>query len=437
MTKAQLLRSKILDLVVDYTREEWPEKPFQPGVDPVPYAGRVFDDVEVLRLVGASLDFWLTAGPETREFERLLAGYVGVKHASFCNSGSSANLLAVSALTAQEHGTTGLKPGDEVITVAAGFPTTVNPIVQCGAVPVFCDVDPATLNVDVSQFAGALTRKTKAVVLAHTLGNPFDLDAVTTFCTEHDLWLVEDNCDALASLYRGKRTGSFGDLATQSFYPAHHITTGEGGAVLTSTPGLKLLVESYRDWGRACWCEPGKDNTCGKRFSGQHGSLPTGYDHKFTYARLGYNLKATDLQAAVGVAQMDKLDGFVAARRLHWQFYRDRLEAWSHWLRFQEPTPGSEPSWFGFAITVDERAPFTRRDLVAHLDRAKIATRVLFGGDLTRQPGYSDVRYRQVGTLPVTTQILDRTFWIGVYPGLTPDMLAYVGETIEGFCRSF
>ncbi len=434
MIATEVGKQEILDLVGEYAHDRWPEREFRPGIDPVPYAGRVFGAEEVTALVNAALDFWLTAGPEAAKFERLLADYVGVKHASFCNSGSSANLLAVSALTAQELGETRIKPGDEVITVAAGFPTTVNPIVQVGAVPVFVDIDPLTLNIDATQLEKALTPKTKAVVLAHTLGNPFDIDAVMDFCQHHELWLVEDNCDALGSLYHEHRAGQFGDLSTCSFYPSHHITTGEGGAVFTSNGRLKRIVESFRDWGRDCWCEPGKDNTCGKRFSSQHGSLPFGYDHKFTYSHVGYNLKATDLQAAIGVAQMDRLDEFVAARRRNWDHLRGALDSLEGVLDFVTPTEHSEPSWFGFAMTVKDNAPFTRDDLVRHLDEAKIATRMLFGGDLTHQPAYAEVPSRKVGTLPVTTRVMNHTLWVGVYPGLTPPMLEHMADTIAGFC---
>jgi CDP-6-deoxy-D-xylo-4-hexulose-3-dehydrase len=387
----------------------------------------------VLRLVDSSLDFWLTTGRYAHRFELELARAVGARHALLCNSGSSANLLAVSTLTSPKLGERRLRPGDEVITVAAGFPTTVNPIVMNGLVPVFVDVTLPTCNLDPAQLEEALGPRTRAVVAAHTLGNPFELEAVTAFAKRHGLWLVEDACDALGSLYDGRAVGTFGDLATLSFYPAHQITTGEGGAVLTSRAFLKPIVESFRDWGRDCWCEPGEDDTCGMRFAFQLGSLPAGYDHKYIYSHLGYNLKLTDMQAAVGVAQLAKLDGFVAARRRNWQTLRDGLLAHEDVLLLPEPTPGSEPSWFGFLVTVRPEAPFTRAQLVAHLESRRIATRKLFGGNLTRQPAYEEVEYRVVGDLATTDLVMEQSFWVGVYPGLDDTMLGYVIATFDEF----
>jgi CDP-4-dehydro-6-deoxyglucose reductase, E1 len=350
-----------------------------------------------------------------------------------CNSGSSANLLAISALTSKKLGERRLRPGDEVITVAAGFPTTVNPLVLNRLVPVFVDVELGTYNLDVSQLEAALGPRTRAIMAAHTLGNPFDLAAVTAFAEEHGLWLIEDNCDALGSTYDGRLTGSFGDFGTLSFYPAHHITMGEGGAVLTNRPQLKLLLESFRDWGRDCWCEPGEDDTCGLRFAQQLGGLPHGYDHKYIYTHVGYNLKVTDMQAAVGVAQLRKLPQFVEARRRNWQLLYEGLAPFEDVLLLPRATERSEPSWFGFPLTVREEAPFDRNALVRHLEEHKIATRLLFGGNLTRQPAYEDVEFRRVGPLTNSDVVMNRSFWIGVYPGLTEEMIAYVVSEFERF----
>ena len=390
---------------------------------PVPVSGRVFDAVELQFLAEAGLDFWLTTGRFAAQFEREFARFMGKRHAILVNSGSSANLLAVSSLTSPALGEGALKPGDEAITTAAGFPTTVSPLVQNGLVPVFLDVKIPSYNVDTSQLASALSPKTRLIILAHTLGNPFDLDEVTAFAREHHLWLIEDCCDAVGSRYKGRRVGTDGDLATTSFYPAHHITMGEGGCVLTDRPQLKTLVESFRDWGRDCWCEPGKDNTCGKRFDWQLGELPYGYDHKYTYSHLGYNLKATDMQAAVGVAQLQKLPDFIRARRENFQTLLEGLRHLDEFLILPEPTPGSEPSWFGFPLAVRPGAPFTRDQLIRHLDARRIGTRLLFGGNLTRQPALKGVQFRQVGDLPNSDFIMQNVFWIGVYPGLTPVML--------------
>lgn len=429
------LRERILALVAEYHDVEFAERAFVPGETPVPVSGRVFDADELRHLVDASLDFWLTTGRYAKQFELAFAKAVGVRHALLCNSGSSANLLAVSALTSKKLGDRRLVPGDEVITVAAGFPTTLNPIVLNRLVPVFVDVELGTYNLDPTQLEAAVGPRTRAIVAAHTLGNPFDLDAVLAVAKKHDLWVVEDNCDALGSTYKGKLTGSFGDLGTLSFYPAHHITMGEGGAVLTNRPHLKLLVESFRDWGRDCWCEPGEDDTCGLRFDHQMGHLPRGYDHKYIYSHVGYNLKVTDMQAAVGVAQLAKLSAFTAARKRNWQRLYDGLQQLEDVLLLPRATPHSDPSWFGFPLTIREDAPFDRNELVRHLEGRKIATRLLFGGNLVRQPAYEDLAFRAVGDLPNSDVVMNRSLWIGVYPGLSDEMIAFVVAELERFVR--
>ena len=430
--RAEVLRAQILSLVEEYHRAAFSPAQFEAGRSVVPYAGRVFDAREVASLVDASLDFWLTTGRFAARFEKELAGFMGLRHASLVNSGSSAVLLAVSALTSPKLGERRLRPGDEVITVAAGFPTTVNPIVQNGLIPVFVDIEVPTYNVDVSRLEEALSSRTRAIVLAHTLGNPFDLDAVTAFARKHDLWLVEDCCDALGSTWHGRQVGTFGDLATTSFYAAHHITMGEGGAVLTNRGLLKTLVESFRDWGRDCWCDPGKDNTCGRRFDHQLGDLPCGYDHKFTFSHVGYNLKATDMQAAVGVAQLEKLPEFIEARRRNFRRLRVWLADLEEFFILPEATPGSEPSWFGFPIALRPEAPFTRNQVVRMLESAKVATRLLFAGNVIRQPAYRDVVYRVSGSLENTDFTMNQMFWVGVYPGLTTPMLGHVAEVLHG-----
>ncbi len=431
MTKTpEALRAQILDLVADYHAAAFPSRPFVPGETPVPVSGKVFDAAEMRYLADATLDFWLTTGRFAARFEREFARFCGVRHALLVNSGSSANLLALSALTSPTLGERRLLPGDEVITVAAGFPTTVNPIIQNGLVPVFVDVTIPTYNIDVTRLEAALSSRTKAVMIAHTLGNPFDLDAVTAFVQRHNLWLIEDCCDAVGATYRGQPVGTFGDLATVSFYPAHHITMGEGGCVLTNKPRLKKLVESFRDWGRDCWCEPGQENTCGKRYCWRLGDLPHGYDHKYTYSHIGYNLKLTDMQAAVGVAQLEKLPQFVADRRRNFAYLYAALQPLQEFLILPEATPGSAPSPFGFAITVGESAPFSRDTLVQYLEGKRIGTRLLFGGNLTRQPAYKDVAYRVVGGVEHTDRVMKHTFWVGIYPGLTTDHLDYIAHCI-------
>ena len=432
---AEELRREILDLVAEYHEVAFPPREFVPGESAVPVSGKVFGAEEVQHVVEAGLDFWLTAGRFAIEFERRFAKVMQARHAMLVNSGSSANLLALSSLTSPSLGDDRLKPGDEVITVAAGFPTTVNPIVQNGLVPVFVDVEPGTYGLVVAQLEEAVSERTRAVMIAHTLGNPFDLDAVTALVKKHDLYLIEDCCDAVGATYRGRSVGSFGDLATVSFYPAHHITMGEGGCVLAHKPAMKRLVESFRDWGRDCWCETGKDNTCGKRFEWQLGNLPCGYDHKYTYTHVGYNLKLTDMQAAVGVAQLERLPAFIDARRRNFATLHTGLRELDDVLVLPEATPNSEPSWFGFPIMVREDAPFTRDALTRFLESRRIATRLLFGGNLVRQPAYQDVTYRVVGDLANSDRVMHGAFWIGVHPGLTEEMLAYMLESIGEFCR--
>jgi CDP-4-dehydro-6-deoxyglucose reductase, E1 len=431
-TAAQL-RRQILDLTAQYFSELSRPGDFIPGVSPVPVSGKVIDGTDVSTVVDAALDGWFTTGRFAESFERNLARFVGVRSASLVNSGSSANLIALSALTSPKLGDRRLKPGDEVITVAAGFPTTVNPIFQNRLVPVFVDVTIPSYEIDVRQLEAARTERTKAVFLAHTLGNVFDLDAVCAFTRKHNLWLIEDCCDALGSTYKGSNVGTFGDIATLSFYPAHHITTGEGGAVLTDKPALQVLIESFRDWGRDCWCDPGKDNTCGKRFEWQLGSLPCGYDHKYTYSHIGYNLKATDMQAALGASQLTKLPEFIARRKANFHHLRAALAGLEEYLILPQATPHSDPSWFGFAIGVREDAPFRREDLIRALDANKIGTRLLFGGNLLRQPAYQDCVYRVVGELHNTDFVMNSVFWLGVYPGLTTSMLDFMAATISEF----
>jgi CDP-6-deoxy-D-xylo-4-hexulose-3-dehydrase len=424
--RAARLRRRILDLVADYHAEAFAEPDFIARQTLVPVSGKVFDADELRHLVDASLDFWLTTGRFAERFEREFARWIGVRHAILVNSGSSANLLALTTLTAPELGKRALRPGDEVITAAAGFPTTVNPIFQNQLVPVFVDSQIPTYNADPDAIEEAVGPRTRAIILAHTLGNPFDLDRVRAIADKHGLWLIEDTCDAVGSTWQGQKVGTFGDLATVSFYPAHHMTMGEGGAVLTSNPVLKKIVESFRDWGRDCWCEPGEDNTCGKRFDWQLGSLPHGYDHKYSYSRIGYNLKLTDMQAAVGVAQLEKLDGFVARRRENFAYLRTALEPLSDRLILPEATPGSDPSWFGFPITVRDGSGISRDAVTGWLESHGIATRLLFGGNLTRQPAYQGVPFRIVGGLENADRIMRDTFWIGVFPGLDRQRLDYV-----------
>ena len=430
------LRERILDLVGEYCAEAFSLGAFVPGETQVPVSGKVFDASEMRLLVDSALDFWLTSGRFADRFERDFARWMGVRECVLTNSGSSANLLAVSALTSPKLGDRRLVPGDEVITVAAGFPTTVNPIIQNGLVPVFVDIALPTYNVDTSQLESALSSRTRALILAHTLGNPFDLTAVTEFARKHDLWLIEDTCDAVGSVYHGRKAGTFGDLATTSFYPAHHITMGEGGSVLASKPLLRSIIESFRDWGRDCWCDPGRDNTCGKRFAWELGRLPCGYDHKYTYSHIGYNLKLTDMQAAVGVAQLEKLDGFVAARRRNFTLLYQGLSDLKEFFILPEATPGSDPAWFGFPIAVRPGTPFSRNGVTAFLEGRKIATRLLFGGNLTRQPAYRDQNYRIAASLTNTDLVMDQVFWIGLYPGIGGSQIEYVLESFHSIADS-
>ncbi|NQT30025.1 MAG: lipopolysaccharide biosynthesis protein RfbH [Candidatus Saganbacteria bacterium] len=414
------------------------EPKFVPGQSKVNYAGRVYDEKELINLVDSALDFWLTTGRFAAEFEKRLAKFIGVKYCSLTNSGSSANLLAITALTSPKLGKRRLKKGDEVITVAAGFPTTIAPIIQNGCIPVFVDVTLPSYNVDCKQLEKAVSKKTKAVILAHTLGNPFDIDKVKKICKKHNLWLIEDNCDSLGSKYQGKYTGTFGHLATCSFYPPHHMTMGEGGAVLTNDIKLKRIVESFRDWGRDCWCPSGKDDTCKKRFKWQLGELPFGYDHKYIYSHFGFNLKVTDMQAAIGCAQLDKLPGFISARKKNYKTIRKALDKYSDKFIFCDATPGSDPSWFGFLLTVKPDAGFSREEIVNFLEGHKIQTRMLFAGNMLRHPAFDGMRkakkgYRISGELTNTDLIMNNTFWIGVYPGMTDDKVKYMTEKIKEF----
>ena len=427
------LRAEIAALVQQYSDVVHAPRPFVPGESAVPVSGKVIGAKELQLMVEASLDGWLTTGRFNAMFEQRLAKFLGVEHLITVNSGSSANLVAFSTLTSPRLGERAIKPGDEVIGVAAGFPTTVNPILQFGAVPVFVDVDLATHNIDASKIEAAISPKTKAIMLAHSLGNPFNLDAVTAICRKHGLWLVEDCCDALGAKYDGRLVGTFGDIGTLSFYPAHHITMGEGGAVFTNDAELKLIAESFRDWGRDCYCAPGKDNTCGKRFCWKLGELPEGYDHKYTYSHLGYNLKITDMQAACALAQMDRLDDFIAARKANFAYLKSRLASCEQYLHLPEATPKSEPSWFGFPLVLREDAGAKRAELIDFLDQSRIATRLLFAGNLTRQPYMIGRNFRVSGELTNTDVVMNRTFWLGVWPGLGREQLDYVVETLEAF----
>ena len=435
MTEEELhaLRRKIGELARTYARVAFEPATFVPGSSSVPPSGKMIGEHEIANLIDAALDGWLTAGRFNVAFEQKLAAYLGVAHAITTNSGSSANLLALSALTSPQLGDRALQPGDEVITAAAGFPTTVNPILQNGLVPVLVDSSLPTYNIDAGRIEASIGERTRAIMVAHTLGNPFDVDAITRIAERHNLWLVEDCCDALGSTWRGRRVGTFGHLGTLSFYPAHHITMGEGGAVFTSDATLKRIIESFRDWGRDCWCAPGKENTCGKRFAWQLGDLPFGYDHKYTYSHLGYNLKITDMQAAVGLAQLQRLPEFVEKRKQNFRYLKQRLQNVEEFLILPEATPNSDPSWFGFPVTMRENAPAARVDLLKYLDQYKIGTRLLFAGNLTRQPYFKGRPYRVVGELKNAETIMNNTFWLGVYPGLDSKMLDYVADHIETF----
>lgn len=443
MKNADALKQEILAKTKEYyelVHKPSQEAPFEPGNSRVAYAGRVFDEQEMINLVDSSLDFWLTYGAYSRQFEQKLADYLGVPWSFLVNSGSSANLLAFFALTSPLLQDRQIKRGDEVITVAAGFPTTVAPAVQYGAVPVFVDIDMKTCNIDVSKLEAALSPKTKAVMVAHTLGNPFDLKSVKAFCDKHNLWLVEDNCDALGSRFEGKLTGTWGDIGTSSFYPPHHMTMGEGGAVYTSSHLLKRIILSVRDWGRDCWCDSGRDNTCGNRFSQQFGTLPLGYDHKYVYSHFGFNLKVTDMQAAIGLAQLEKFPSFVEKRKQNFLRLKGALQGLEDCITLPVATPGSDPSWFGFLITVNDGMPFGRNDIVEYLENNRIQTRNLFAGNMTRHPMFQTlsegVDYRICGELKNTDKVMNDSFWLGVYPGMSEDAIDYMAEKIKEFIRS-
>lgn len=435
-SKLDSLRSQILSLTGEFAEAIQKPRKFLPGLTDIPVSGKVLTPPDFQSMVDACLDGWLTSGRYTAQFEKALAQYVGSRSAMFVNSGSSANLLALSGLTSKKLGDRALKAGDEVITVAMGFPTTVNPIIQNGLVPVLIDIDIHTLDALSEMIEEAVSTKTRAIMMAHTLGNPFNLDEVQRICEKYNLWLIEDSCDALGSKYNGKLTGSFGDTATLSFYPAHHITTGEGGAVFVKSPLVRKQIESFRDWGRDCYCETGKDNTCNKRFEWKLGDLPYGYDHKYTYSHIGYNLKATEMQAALGLSQFSKLDFFVEKRRTNFDYLKQRL---SHieGLKIAEATKNSEPSWFGFPITLDVNHPANREDLIKFLNSRKIGTRLVFAGNITKQPAYKDVNFRIVGDLKNSDIAMMRSFWLGVYPGLTPEMLDYVADSVSEFMKRF
>jgi CDP-6-deoxy-D-xylo-4-hexulose-3-dehydrase len=425
------LRAQILSLVDKYNELASVPSDFVAGKSKVPPSGKVINGNERRFMVEASLDAWLTTGRFNEKFEKTLASYIGVDHALTVNSGSSANLVAFHALTARYLGKDAIKPGDEVITVAAGFPTTVNPILQFGAVPVFVDIDIPTYNIDVTKIEAALSSKTKAIMIAHTLGNPFNVDEVTRICEERGLFLIEDCCDALGSTYKGQKVGTFGDVGTLSFYPAHHITMGEGGAVFTNKNSVKRGAESFRDWGRDCYCPPGEDNTCGKRFRWKLGELPEGYDHKYTYSHMGYNMKITDMQAACGLAQLERVEDFVEARKKNFSFLKSLLSDLTEYLVLPEPTEGSDPSWFGFPVTLTDAAPISRKDMTIALDAVGVGTRLLFAGNLLRQPYMRGRNYRVVGDLTNADRVMHQTFWVGIYPGLSNQHLEYTAASIR------
>lgn len=440
----ETIRKQILSLVSEYYRSEHIKPQYKQG-DPIPYGGRIYDEKELQNLVSSSLDFWLTAGPWANKFESEFCKFLGVKYCSLVNSGSSANLLAFMALTSHKLGNKRILRGDEIITVAAGFPTTVTPIIQYGAIPVFVDVTLPTYNIDVTLLDAALSPKTKAVMIAHTLGNPFDIKAVKGFCDKHDLWLIEDNCDALGSQYwlndEWQYTGTFGDIATSSFYPPHHMTMGEGGAIYTNNPELNIIVNSMRDWGRDCWCPSGHDNTCDCRFTQHFGELPLGYDHKYVYSHFGYNLKITDMQAAIGCAQLGKLPEFIAVRKRNWKYLKESLGDLDEYLILPESTYNSSPSWFGFMMTVRKESPFTREQIIKHLEDKKIQTRMLFAGNLTKHPCFDEMRYKKTGfrviaDLTVTNMIMNNSFWVGVYPGMDRHKLEIIAKTLLSFFKA-
>jgi CDP-4-dehydro-6-deoxyglucose reductase, E1 len=433
MKNTEDLRVEIAKLVEEYAAIKYEDKPFKPGITVIPASGKVIGSSELQNMVNASLDGWLTTGRFNRKFEIELAKFIGIKYLITVNSGSSANLVAFSTLTSPKLGNKAIMKGDEVIGVAAGFPTTVNPIIQFGAIPVFVDVDLTTHNINADLIEAAITTKTKAIMLAHTLGNPFNLLRVREICDKYNLWLIEDCCDALGAKYNGQHVGTFGDIATCSFYPAHHITMGEGGTVFTNNSELISIAESFRDWGRDCYCEPGCENTCGKRFNQKLGDLPQGYDHKYTYSHLGYNLKISDMQAACGLAQLKRLPSFIKKRNSNFNYLLKRMSTLSEFIEFTEPTENSKPSWFGFPITIKESTIFRRKDLINYLDQNKIGTRLLFAGNLTKQPYFSGAEYRVEGSLINTDITMNHTLWLGVYPGLDDNHLDYIVEKFEEF----
>lgn len=431
--KLEYLRNQISGLVQQFADIKYSSDVFVPNQTIIPPSGKVIGGIELQYMVDASLDGWLTTGRFNKEFEKKLAKFIGVKHLITVNSGSSANLVAFNTLTSPKLGERAIKKGDEVIGVAAGFPTTINPIIQFGAIPVFVDVDLTTHNIDASKIEDAITPKTKAIMLAHSLGNPFNLEVVTELCKKYNLWLIEDCCDALGATYNDRMVGTFGDIATLSFYPAHHITMGEGGAVFTNNFELKKIAESFRDWGRDCYCPPGKDNTCNKRFCWKLGDLPEGYDHKYTYSHIGYNLKITDMQAACGLAQLTRLPEFIEKRKSNFQFLKKRLQNCSNFIHLPENTPNSDPSWFGFPITIRENVKFKRVDLINYLEQHNIGTRLLFAGNIIKQPYMAGCNYRISGELKNTDLIMNHTFWVGVFPGLGEEHLNFISEKIESF----
>ena len=435
MKNEDRIKKDIFDKVSELYKFKKSKETFNPGKTYINYAGRVYDEKEILSLVDASLDFWLTAGRFAKQFEEDFAKFLGIKYCMLVNSGSSANLLALSSLTSPKLNSKRLKPGDEVITVACGFPTTLNPIIQNNLIPVFIDVDLGTYNIRADLIEKSITKRTKAIFVAHTLGNPANLNKIMKIVEKYNLWFIEDNCDSLGSKYEGRYTGTFGHISTSSFYPAHHMTMGEGGAVLTDDPTLKKIILSFRDWGRDCWCEPGKDNTCGLRFAKQFGQLPSGYDHKYVYSHIGYNLKLTDMQAAIGVEQLKKLPQFIKSRKSNFLFLKNELIKYEKYFILPEATENSEPSWFGFPILVKDNSTFNRDEIVKYLNENKIATRMLFGGNLLKQPAYKNIKYKVFGSLENTDLVMNNLFWIGVYPGLTDEMLKYMVNIIEEFIK--
>lgn len=437
MADHKQLRKEIIEKTKEFYQARFADDSFVPGKSRVNYAGRVFDARELMNAVDASLDFWLTEGRYTEQFSEKIADYLGVENVLLTVSGSSANLLALATLTSEKLGDKRLKPGDEVISVAAGFPATVTPIIQYGLVPVFVDVDQETYNINIEQTKKAITDKTRCIFIAHTLGNPFDLDAILKIAEEHDLWVIEDNCDAFSSKYKGKFTGTFGHLSTISFYPAHHITTGEGGAVITNDAHLARIVRSFRDWGRDCYCMGGENNTCGKRFSQQFGNLPFGYDHKYVYSEIGYNLKMTDIQAAIGSAQLDKLDMFGEKRKENFNKHYNIFSKYPQFFSLPKATEGADPSWFAFIVTIKEGAPFTRDEITSHLNSKLIETRNLFAGNMTKQPAFVGKNWRIADNLDVTDNIMNNTFFLGTYPGLTDEMFSYIEKIVDEFVASF